>query len=98
MTGLGLGTKSHLAAVACYNAAQKTLRLLAKALSPPGTRLPTCIGLFAVPAQAYLAHNTFEQCLDVVVQCSRCLNKLAVKDHSAGSALWCGWGQTHASK
>lgn len=67
MAGLGLGTEGHLAAVACYNAAQETLCLLAKALSPPGTRLSTCIGFFAVPAQAYLAHNTLKQGLDVVV-------------------------------
>lgn len=68
MAGLGLGTKGHLAAVACYDAAQETLCLLAKTLSPPGTCLSTCIGLFAVPAQAYLAHDTLEQGLDVVVQ------------------------------
>lgn len=68
MAGFGLGTKGHLATVACYNAAQETLCLLAQTLSPPGTRLSTCVGLFAVPAQAYLAHDTFEQGLDVVVQ------------------------------
>lgn len=89
VAGLGLGAKGHLAAVAGYNAAQEALCLLAKTLSPPGACLPTGIGLFAVPAQAYLAHNALEQCLDIVVQRSRCLNKLAVEDHGAGPALWC---------
>lgn len=68
MAGLGFGSEGHLAAVTCYDAAQEALRLLAKALSPPGTCLPTCIGLFAVPTQAYLAYNTLKQCLDIVVQ------------------------------
>lgn len=87
MAGLGLGTKGHLAAVACYNAAQEAFCLLAKALPPPGSSLPSGIGLFAVPAQAYLPHNTLKQRLDVVVQCCRCLDEFAVKDHSAGPAL-----------
>ena len=95
MAGLGLGTHGHLAAVSSDNAAQEALRLLAQTLSPPGTRLPTRVGLFAVPAQAYLTHDTLEQRLDVVVQRSRRLNELAVKDNGAGPALWCvwqGWG------
>ena len=91
MAGLGLGTHGHLAAVSSDHAAQEALRLLAQALSPPGTRLPTRVGLFAVPAQAYLTHDTLEQCLDVVVQRSRRLDELAVKDNGAGPALWCVW-------
>lgn len=68
MAGFGLGTEGHLAAVASYNAAQKAFGLLAKALASPSASLPPGIILFAVPSQAYLAHDTFKQCLDVVVQ------------------------------
>ena len=101
MAGLGLGTHGHLAAVSSDDAAQEALRLLAQALSPPGTRLPTRVGLFAVPAQAYLTHDTLEQCLDVVVQCSRRLDELAVKDNGTGPPSGvCGGGgrQAHISK
>lgn len=68
MAGLGLGTEGHLAAVASYYAAQKAFGLLAKALPSPSASLPPGIILFAVPAQAYLTHDTLEQCLDVVMQ------------------------------
>lgn len=98
MAGLGLGTQGHLAAVSSDDAAQEALRLLAKALSPPSTRLPTCVGLFAVPAQAYLAHDTLKQRLDIVVQRSRRLNKLAVEDHGTGPALWRGCEQAQVNK
>lgn len=102
MAGLGLGTHGHLAAVSSDDAAQEALRLLAQALSPPGTCLTARVGLFAVPAQAYLTHNTLEQCLDVVMQRSRCLDELAVKDNGAGPALWYVWqgwrvGDRHTS-
>lgn len=69
VAGLGLGTEGHLAAVSSYDAAQKAFGLLAKAFPSPSARLPPGIILFAVPPQAYLAHNTLKQCLDIVMQC-----------------------------
>lgn len=68
MAGLGLSTEGHLAAVASYDAAQKAFGLLAKALPSPSASLPPGIILFAVSAEAYLAHDTLKQCLDIVVQ------------------------------
>lgn len=68
MAGLGLGTEGHLAAVPSHNAAQKAFGLLAKALPSPSASLPPGVILFAVPAQAYLAHDPLEQCLDIVMQ------------------------------
>lgn len=88
MAGLGLGTEGHLAAVASYYAAQKAFGLLAKALPSPSASLSPSIILFAVPAQAYLTHNTLEQCLDVVMQCCGGFDELAVEDHCAGPALY----------
>lgn len=68
MAGLGLGTEGHLAAVASYYATQKAFGLLAKALPSPSASLPPGILLFAVSSKAYLTHDTFEQCLDVVMK------------------------------
>lgn len=68
MAGLGLGTEGHLAAVASYDAAQEAFGLLAKALPSPSASLPPGIILFAVPSKAYLAHDTLEQCLHIVMQ------------------------------
>lgn len=68
MAGLGFGAEGHLAAVSSYDAAQKAFGLLAKAFPSPSAGLPPGIILFAVPAQAYLAHDTLEQGLDIVMQ------------------------------
>ena len=66
---------------------------VAEDLLPPDTCLQTCI-----PSLVSLVHGALEQHLDIVVQHSRGLNKLALVDHHTDPALSCRWGKEHTNK